>query len=110
MPNHSVKCEGCGFAGEQIIPMVEVSDEWRSVCSECGRNELVRVYTKAPSLRMGGRSAEMSSLKRSCDQRFVKSGEMDQVRHKHGEAFDESLMAGAVKRAKSGEKNHWSKS
>ena len=41
-------------------------------------------------------------MKRSFNQRFVEGSEIDEVRHRHGKNFDDSLVSSAVKRVKEG--------
>ena len=49
--------------------------------------------------RVGGEGSDrqISSMKKSFREHFVKN-ELDDVRHKHGRAIDESLAAGEIKR------------
>lgn len=107
MPLYDTRCVVCGDISEEFEKSDAMSDAWRSWCKKCDQGEVRRVFVKAPASKMGGEKNEINSMKRSFDQRFVNSGEMDQVRHKHGDLFDESLMAGAVRRASATEKTHW---
>lgn len=110
MPLYDTQCT-CGFEGEVYLSLSIDLEKWRGVCDQCGRKELRRVFRNAPATKIGGKDSarEINAMKRSFDQRFVKSGEMDQVRHKHGSTFDESLAAGATRRLTGGQKTHWDK-
>lgn len=111
MPNFDVRCDACGFESEEIISAKDVSDEWRGICERCEKPHVRRVYINAPAFRVGGEGSPRSvgAMRRSYDERFVKSGELDQIRHKHGDAFDDSLRAGAIGRIKGEKKDHWDK-
>jgi len=120
MPLYDTICSNCANLDQNIISLSDIENDesatceikgvpipvftkWRSDCLECGVENVVfrlQVPLKAPSLHVDARNydAQMSKMHRSLDQRFVKSGEMDQVRHEHGKAFDDSLLAGSTKR------------
>ena len=114
MPNYDVRCDGCGVFDVLFVSSDEMSDSWSMVCTDCGANKVKRVFVKAPHYGMaGGESSKnrTDAMRRDFDQRFISSGEMDQVRHKHGDEFDKSLLHGATKRLRNGKTttDHWKK-
>lgn len=76
--------------------------QWSLVCpdSDCGGV----VKCKAFYSRIGGEGSDrqIKALKSSFRERFVKK-EMDDVRHKHGDAFTDAVRGAAVERIKKGE-------
>lgn len=104
MPNYDVKCDKCGRSGTELIKISE-RDTWQREHAECGGT--VRrcvVPSRAPAVHFDANDydTQIRKLKQSCNEHFVKSGEMDQVRHEHGSAFDDSLVYAATDRIKSG--------
>jgi len=61
-----------------------------------------RQMRSAPRTRIGGEGSnrQIMDMRRSFDERFHKSGGADDCRHRHGDAFDDSLRGGAVKKIK----------
>ena len=104
MPNYDTRCLECGILGEDYIRLSEI-EGWTRVCPTCsGEVERLTVPLSAPALHIDGNNygAQISKMKRSFNERFVKSGEIDDVRHKHGVAFDDSLRGAAVEKIKNG--------
>lgn len=106
------ECPECQYGEERMIDFRECENEEEEkmimssiLCPNCEEHNMERVWRSAPSIRMGNDSSDhnIAKMKKSFHERFVKSGEMDQVRHKHGKLFDQSLVSAAADRIKSGE-------
>jgi hypothetical protein len=97
---HDVACDSCGYTATKQL---KNPSEYREKCS-CPGGVISRVFVKAPMGRVGadGSDRQLGDMKRSFNERFIKSGEMDAVRHKHGDDFNDSLVSAAVKRVKEG--------
>lgn len=80
-----------------------------SPCPLCkSEGTLHREYRKAPGGRVKGDKQteyfrDVAGIRKRCKEHFVKSGEMDQVRHKFGSIFDESLVSAAAQRIEGGD-------
>jgi len=100
MPVFDFICTHC----EDVIELnVKYQDRDSQVCPICNK-ELDRVWLKAPyygQLGPEGSSKNIDAMKKSFHERFVKK-DMDQVRHKFGNLFDESLVSAAVNRIREG--------
>jgi len=107
MPRYSFKCvtEDCkafDIEIKQECTMTEIMDVWFE-CGLCAQ-KLQRIY-RAPYIKKfgwAGSDSEIKAMRKDFDRRFVRGAEIDEVRHKHGEAFDDSLRSAAVKRFKDG--------
>lgn len=101
MPTYDYFCEDCDIYFCDIVPMSKCTEP--SPCPDCEKDSR-RAYVRAPLTRTGGEGSDrqISSMKRSFRQRFVKK-EIDDIRHKHGNLFDESLVSKAVDRIKKNE-------
>lgn len=76
----------------------------RLSCTKCG-GEMRHVWLSSPNandIGKEGSDKSISAMQQSFRERFVKK-EIDDVRHKHGSNFDDSLVAKAVQRIKDGE-------
>ena len=100
MALHDFVCSECEYVGERNI---KEGDNPEPPCPNCGSGNLKRVWLKAPAMRMGGDGSNRSiaSMKKSFNERFIKK-EIDDVRHRHGDVFNDSLRGGAVERIKKG--------
>lgn len=101
MPIYEYRCPGCEFRFE-VIKKVEQFDT-SEVCPEC--ESTVTLSNKLPPSRIRGgvkktHAQETAALQQSLRERFVTSGEMDQVKHKHGSEFHDSIRGAAVDRIK----------
>jgi putative FmdB family regulatory protein len=100
MPLYHFVCrnESCGYREERVTKVEERSYD----CPSCG-DVMERVWLKAPMTRIGGEGSDrqIESMKRSFNEHFV-GHEMDDIRHKHGRLFDESLASAAARRIKDG--------
>ena len=103
MPRYEYTCEKCGHEFEEQVPMSECGD--KQDCPVCERNSGVRAYRTAPLTRTGGEGSDrdISAMQKSFRERFVKK-ELDDVRHKHGKAIDDSLAQTGVARKIKGKK------
>jgi len=104
MPLYETKCKRCEKYDTALVKLKDL-DGWFGEC-ECGgiRERCIRT---APTIAIGRNdySTQIDKMKRASKERFVKSGEMDQTRHKFGSEFDDSLVAAAAGRIKSGQGN-----
>lgn len=93
------RCIECSYIQDDFAEIDDIK-----LCPQCG-SYMRHVWISAPNsnnLGQEGSDRSVAAMKRSFDQRFVKK-EMDDVRHKHGESFDQSLASSALKRIKNGE-------
>jgi hypothetical protein len=110
MPNYDVHCKACEYEGVLFMTLEELEKfkEKPTPCPLCkSEGTLNREYRKAPAGRVKGDKQveyfkETSGIRKRCKEHFVKSGEMDQVRNKFGNIFDESLVSAAADRIRSG--------
>ena len=106
MPLHSLHCSACELQDEEIIKFcdLEAFDAKAALgCPLCGSvGTYRRVITKAPMMRMSGEGSDRQivDMKRSFQNKFWKGGGADDVRHKHPEAFSDSLRGAAVSKIK----------
>jgi uncharacterized Zn finger protein (UPF0148 family) len=96
-------CPNCGYHEELLT---KDSDGDREIkCPNCEECEMSRVWLSAPTVN---RYADENSpqafeaRKRSFQKRFLDK-EADDIRHKHGVNFDDSLRSAAAQRIKNGE-------
>jgi hypothetical protein len=76
-------------------------------CPECeGELSGKRIIDGAPMSRVGGAGSDrqIKAMKKSFKKRFVNK-EIDDVRHRQGNIFDESLVSAAAERIKKNEKH-----
>lgn len=100
MPMYDYYCERCDFHKEEVVKY-ELRDV--QTCPGCGEH-IQRYYFKAPSYGVLGKEGSpksVAAMKNSFDKRFVKR-DIDDVRHKFGKDFDDSLVGAAVARIKKG--------
>ena len=98
MPLYDYRCTSCDLVSEGMATY-EQRDLY--LC-ECGAF-MQRIFLKPPAHRQlgaEGTDKNIAAMKRSFNTKFVNGGEMDEVRHKHGNTFDESLVSAAVDRIK----------
>ena len=99
------QCELCGEITSEVVDLRGLSEEereirlTRSVC-ECG-GDTFKIWLQAPSIKHGKDSdlSNIDKMKQSFKERFVKK-ELDDVRHKHGRLFDDSLRSAAAQKIK----------
>jgi len=92
-------CCKCGIILERVVRYAERDLQ---VCESCGWT-LSRIWIKAPAfgeLRVQDSDKTLGAMKDSFNKRFITSGEIDDVRHKFGKDFDDSLVGAAVDRIK----------
>lgn len=101
-----LQCPQCKYEEDQSIDCRGLDDDQIATaadtfkCPSCDHEFLERVWRTAPAAKFGNDRDphNIARMQRSMDQRFVTKG-MDDVRHKHGKLFDESLVSAAVKKA-----------
>ena len=98
---HDFLCPECEYIEERLI---ERGETLEMKCPNC-EAEMHKVYLKSPAFRMGGEGSDrqIASMQKSFRERFKKK-EADDIRHKHGKDFDDSLAHGEVRRIKNGNK------
>jgi hypothetical protein len=74
--------------------------KWGVACGDADCGGVVKV--RGPFGRIGGEGSDrqIAAMQHSFQQRFVTSGEIDDVRHKHGHAFEDAIKGGEVGRIK----------
>lgn len=90
-------CE-CGYVKDDFAEIDDVLS-----CPQCGKM-MRHAWLSAPnSNQLGpeGSDRSVKAMRHSFKQRFIKK-EIDDVRHKHGEAFDDSLLSTAAQRIRDG--------
>lgn len=90
------KCNKCSYIQDDFA---EIDDT--IICNNCG-SKMKHIYLSAPNsnnLGKEGSDKSIKALQHSFRKRFIKK-ELDDVRNKHGEIFDQSLVSSAVKRIK----------
>lgn len=93
-------CFDCELVQEEFA---DIKDAPR--CNSCGK-PTEHVWLSPPGMNTLGAERSDSSIKamqQSFKERFVKK-EIDDVRHKHGVTFDQSLASAAVQRIKEAKK------
>lgn len=100
MPTYEFRCTECEYTGEEFIRLSEY-DETVLKCPNCDSENYQRYFSTPPMMRIGGENSDrqIDAMRRSFNERFVKK-ELDDVRHKHGLAIDDSLRGGAVGKIK----------
>jgi hypothetical protein len=108
-------CPECHYEEERSIDNrqtdEEVARDMLVKCPNCDHEHMERVIRTAPSVSQYHNPKSDKSLKamqNNLKQRFLKK-EADDVRHKHGVNFDDSLNSAAVKRIEKGDKTQGDK-
>lgn len=104
-----LRCPNCEYEKEELFDLrgLETEEEQEASmilkCPNCEEADMVRAWITPPSVGGFGEDSPITHQKRvqSFKQRFVKK-EIDDVRHKHGKLFDESLRGAALDRIKKG--------
>ncbi len=107
MPSYDVKCSTCSYENMIHMKISEVND-WDSMalCPQCGAKAPAfgRIITTAPRSIGGDKATARSkqSQKESNQQRFVSSGEKDDMRHKESKTRDRNAIGEAIEIVKQG--------
>lgn len=108
-------CPKCEYEEERTIDLRDLDGDDREKamivqCPNCEHPEMERIWKKAPSAKVGNdRSDEnIAKMKKSFKERFVKK-ELDDVRHRSGKLFDDSIRSAAAQRIKKGLKSDYEK-
>ena len=99
MPTYDFQCVECGYTEDRMMKYEERDTEYS--CPHCD-SSMKRVWIKAPGINQIGPDGSDSAIKavqQECRERFIKK-EIDDVRHKHGDAIDDAIKGGAIKRIK----------
>ena len=101
-----LSCPNCGYEEERSIDLRDLDEDGIQQamlvkCPNCDHEHMEQVWRRAPAAKFGNDQTpeNIARMKRSFDERFVKK-DMDNVRHKFGRLFDESLVSKAVDKAK----------
>lgn len=101
-----LKCPKCEYEEERTIDLREVEDEdgYRKQmivqCPNCDHPQMEEIWKKAPSVGSNPRSdSSIAKMQKSFKERFVKK-ELNDVRHKYGRLYDDSVKSAAVQRIK----------
>ena len=92
-------CIECEYAKDDFAEIDDVI-----LCPKCG-TRMHHVWLSAPNsnqLGKEGSDKSIAAMQQSFRQRFVEK-DIDDMRHKHGSNFDESLVSSAIKRIKEGD-------
>lgn len=101
-------CSECGHVEEYLHDLRGLSEEERETliqagikCSECGHENMERAWLNAPKGKIGKDSdpKNLDRMKDSFRERYVKK-EQNDVRHKFGRLYDDSLRSAEVSRIK----------
>ncbi len=106
MPLYEFGCEKCKERRDAMLSYEEMlaARECKLKCPSCGdeTGAYREIFTKAPLGRVGGPGSDrdIAAMQQSFREHFQKSGEADEVRHKHGSAFDDSIRGAAAEKIK----------
>jgi hypothetical protein len=99
-------CEECKYEEERSIDMRQTDEEidrdMLVKCPNCDHEYMIKVWRTAPSVSNYHDPKSDKSLKamqNNLKQRFIKK-EVDDVRHKHGRLYDDSIQSAAATRIK----------
>jgi hypothetical protein len=100
-------CGSCDHHEDILLERADFLDEngdrkkIQKPCPECG-GVMEEVWIQAPStFSRDGTDAGVAKMKRSFNERFIKK-EVDDVRHKYGRLYDDSIKSAAVNRLRKG--------
>ena len=99
----SVDVRNC--ADDEAVRL-KVESESQIKCPNCDHEFMEHVWLKAPAVGTSAdpkSDANLKRLQQSLRERFIKR-ELDDVRHKHGKLYDDSIRSAAAQRIKKGEK------
>lgn len=107
IPNYDVECSSCGFSDIEMIKLSELTAwDTSALCPQCAGASGVfrRVINHAPASRGGAKAADRLEVSRkaSVQQKFVGSGEKDDMRHRHSKHCSHQV-ANAIESVKKGE-------
>jgi transcriptional regulator NrdR family protein len=100
-----LQCPECGYEEEKLIDCREQEDDQTPTlelkCPNCDCEKMDQVWKHAPSMKIGNDRdpRNIARMQKSLQERFVKK-EIDEVRHKHGKLFDDSLRSAAAQKIK----------
>lgn len=100
-----LECPKCQYPEERVLDCREfdsVEDAWLAsdvLCPNCEEADLEKVWRNAPLGKVHDEAGEVSRMKQSFKERFIKK-DVDDVRHKHGKLYDDSIRSAAAQRIK----------
>lgn len=102
-----IVCPNCHYHEERVLDLRggvskdEAMANEDFVCPSCSDEYMKEVWIHAPAGKMENdqHPKNIERMKQSFRDRFVKT-EINDVRHKHGRLFDDSLRSAAVQRIK----------
>ena len=104
MPSYEFECEECGNYEEHYFKIADMFPKDKAPpklnCYRCKVGGLKRVIVSAPGSWVGGEGSDDQINRMRKDFRSHQRKQDDQVRHKHGEAYDDAIRGGAVDRIK----------
>ncbi len=108
LANYEFECPKCKTREERSIDHRELPDNWdvktdhEEKCESCG-TRLVNVFmSRAPTVFIGGDKSDrrIALMRKSFRERFTKGPEIDEVRHKKGVLYDDSIRSAAAQKIK----------
>lgn len=104
LKSFDVMCPNCGYHEELLVRDAN-SGDLEIKCPNCEECEMNRVWLSAPTVNKftdENSTESFEARKRAFQKRFIEK-EADDIRHKHGVNFDDSLRSAAAQRIKNGE-------
>jgi len=108
MPTYDVECAKCGFEGIEIMAIAAL-EAWDQAakCPQCAGDHTAfrRVIKQAPVSYSGAKAVARSkaSHKISMQERFVSSGEKDDMKHRSAKHHNPDKVAAARESVRKGE-------
>lgn len=104
---YDFECPKCQYTEERSIDFRGCDTEqdrvqaMKIVCPNCEHPEMEVVWRSAPAVGgpRYGTDAEISKMKKSFKDRFIRK-EVDDVRHKFGKLYDDSVRSAAAQKIK----------
>lgn len=100
------QCPRCNRTEEVTLDMRDLPDDYNIdthevFCSKDGY-KMKQIWKRAPTTFIGGDKSDrrIALMRKSFRERFTKGPEIDDVRHKKGKLFDDSLRSAAATRIK----------
>lgn len=104
------ECPECEYPEEHTFDLRGMNEEEKEAtimsgikCPNCDFENMQRVFRTFPAIGHGGGDRSLSNIermKKSFHERFVKT-ELDDVRHRKGRLYDDSIQSAAAQRIES---------
>ena len=105
------KCPECDYREDHTFDLRGMSEDEKNAtidsgikCPNCDHPQMNRIWVKAPSGRVADKAGDIVKMKKSFQERFIKH-ELDDVRHKKGRMYDESIRSAAAQKIEQDVKN-----